>query len=156
MANNYCQWSEYLPLNSKEEANWLKSVLSLDIDDYPETNGLDESQARQKILGEKFGIYLSEDNADYFPSFSQEFNDDDSGVYLYAEEYGNVEAAATIIQTFLNKFRPDDYFKIEWADTCSKPRAGEFGGGAVFVTATKIEWLTTGSWVSKQASSFKK
>jgi hypothetical protein len=155
MANNYCQWSEYFPINSKAESDWLKSVLSVDISRYENADELSKSQLIQKILGEFFGVEISVDDADFFPGFSKEFNDDNSGVYVYAEDFGNIEVAATIFQAFLKKFRPDDYFKIQWANTCSKPRAGEFGGGAVFITASNIVWHSTGSWVSNQISSFK-
>jgi len=151
MANNYTQWSEFFPLNSSEEAAWIKSVLCLNIDNYQTDDSLSESEARQIILKNEFGINISTDDADFFPGFSVEFSDNDSGVYIYAEEFGNVDTAASIFQTFLKKFRPSDYFKIEWADTCSKPRAGEFGGGAVFVTADNVEWTHTGTWISERA-----
>lgn len=156
MANNYSQWSEYFPLNSKEESDWLKSVLRIDISEYTgeEYDNLYEAQIMKKVLSEKFGIEISEDSADCFPNFSEDFYD--SGVCVYAEEYGDIDNAVAIFQTFLKKFRPDDYFKIEWAETCSKPRSGEFGGGAVFVTADNVEWITTGTWVSERAKKFEK
>jgi len=33
---------------------------------------------------------------------------------------------------------------FEWADTCTKPRVGAFGGGAMVVTAVAVEALSTG------------
>src|SRR6266511_2233333 len=35
---------------------------------------------------------------------------------------------------------------MAWADTCSKPRIGEFSGGAAFVTADKIEYIMADEW----------
>lgn len=160
MANLYNQWSEYFRLDSKEEADWLKSVLQLNINDYPEVADLpdddyDDYKATQKILAEKFGINVTLDEAEYFPGFAAKFEDDHSGVYLWSE-YGHLENAANIFQAFLKKFSPDRYFKIEWASTCSKFRPGEFGGGAVFVTADNVEWNSTDSWISECKDKFLK
>jgi hypothetical protein len=158
MANNYTTWSELVTFNSKEESDWLKSVLYLDSKDYPEyhQDHLSESQIISNILADKFGIRLWGDNTEYYPGFSVEFADDSSEVVLYAEDWGNLDSATTIMQAFLNKFQPDGYFKIEWADTCSKARPGEFGGGAVFVTAKEIKWMSTNSWLADQKIQFKK
>ena len=43
-----------------------------------------------------------------------------------------------LVQKFLKRFRPDQWWSLTYAATCSKPRVGEFGGGAVFVTADEI------------------
>ena len=151
MANNYCQWSEYISLNNKEEADWMKDVLHLNASKYetPEDENLDDSEVVQKILSKHFGIELSVDDTECFPGFSHNFHND-QGAHIYAEEFGDIGTAAIILQAFLKKFRPNEYFSVQWADTCSKPRAGEFGGGAVFITANNLEWMHTGDWVSKQ------
>ena len=61
-------------------------------------------------------------------------------LWVYAEESGNPDNVAWLVQKFLKKFRPDQCWSLTYATTCSKPRAGEFGGGAVFVTADAIMW----------------
>jgi hypothetical protein len=38
--------------------------------------------------------------------------------------------------------------------TCSKPRAGEFGGGAVFVTADAICWQNTYDFIGQEQAVF--
>lgn len=158
MANHYTQWSEYISFNNKEEADWLKDVLFLDISKYetPENEDLDNAEIVQEILSSNFGIELRIDDADNFPGFERYISNDRSGVSIYAEEYGDVSVAAIILQAFLKKFRPNDHFSIQWADTCSKPRAGEFGGGAVFITAKKLEWMYTSNWINERITDFEK
>lgn len=158
MANNYCQWSEYISLSSKEESDWLKEVLYFNLNEYddPSLDWLEQGQVKQKVLREKFGIEIAEGDTDYFPGFSKEFESDNSGVLIYSEEYGNVNSAASILVAFLKKFRPNDYLKIEWAEACSRPRTGEFGGGAVLITANTTDWMSTTSWLEEKSRSFKK
>jgi len=59
----------------------------------------------------------------------------DSVAYFTAEESGDVEGTAQIVELFLKKFRKKDHVIFEWAETCSKPRPDQFGGGAAIVTA---------------------
>jgi len=155
MANNYTTWSEYIPFKSKEEASWMKDVLRLNISEYEnlQNEDLDNAEMIQHILS-SFGINIHVDDAEYFPGFETHFSDNDAGVSIYAVECGNVEVAANVLQEFLNKFRPNEYLSIEFANTCSKPRAGEFGGGAVFITANAIKYFHTGSWICEQISNF--
>ena len=56
-------------------------------------------------------------------------------LWVYAEESGSPDNVAWLVQKFLKKFRPDQCWSLTYSTTCSKPRVGEFGGGAVFVTA---------------------
>ncbi len=62
--------------------------------------------------------------------------------------------AAHLVQKFLKQFAPNDSWSLTWATTCSKPRAGEFGGGAVFVTASDIKWNDSYDFVEQQAEAF--
>lgn len=64
-------------------------------------------------------------------------------VVFYAAESGDVEKVANFVRAFLLQFRPLDAVGFEWATWCDKPRPDEFGGGAVLVTATRIEYTGT-------------
>lgn len=79
---------------------------------------------------------------------------DGHSLWLYAEESGNAEHVALFAQEFLTRFRPHEYFTLTWAATCSKPRIGEFSGGAVFVTATEIIWNGVFSWLNERMAEF--
>ena len=39
---------------------------------------------------------------------------------------------------------------MEWAETCSKPRIGEFGGGAFVVSKEGSHYMNTGTWACKK------
>jgi hypothetical protein len=60
-------------------------------------------------------------------------------LWLYADNWGNPENVAHLVQKFLKMFRPDQCWSLTYAATCSKPRVGEFEGGAIFVTADAIQ-----------------
>jgi hypothetical protein len=44
---------------------------------------------------------------------------------------------------------------LTYAITCSKPRVGEFGGGAVFVTGSDIKHFDTWQFANEEAAAFK-
>ena len=74
---------------------------------------------------------------------------------MYADESGNADHVALFMQEYLKRFNPEGAFSITYSATCSKPRLGEFGGGAAFVTAEKIEWIDSHDWVQKMSAKFK-
>ena len=149
MANNYSQWSTELEINSEEEYSWLQEVFSLDpYGMADEDDGLD----RDKVISEtenKLGFSLIYDDFDEpFPHFDSSLSQ--NSLWVYAEEYGNIEILGRIVQSFFRKFRPDGFFSLTWADTCSKMRVDEFGGGAMIVTAEKIEVFTVYDFVREK------
>lgn len=149
MANNYSQWSAELEINSEAEYSWLQEILSLDPYGMADEN---DSLDRDKVISEikqKFDFVLKyQDFDEPFPQFDSELSK--NGLWVYAEEYGNIETLGRIIQAFFRKFRPDGFFDVTWADTCSKMRVDEFGGGAMVVTAEKIEVFTVYDFVHQQ------
>ena len=156
MANNYLQFSECICIEA-DEFEWVEKYLGIlgtfideDLKD-PETH---PDYALYRSVLDTFEI---EPDAE---SFDFEWNIEDRTknsalLYIFSEESGNLENAALFIQQFLRKFRPDGYVSLTWAATCSKMRAGEFGGGAAFITAEKIEFMDSYSWVDKQIAEFK-
>lgn len=149
MANNYSQWSSVLEISSDEEYAWLQEVLNLDpfdaLDKDPNTD-MDRyiAEVRSK-LGFTFNY---EDFELPFPDFSHKLSKNE--LWVYAEEYGNLDNLGRIVQAFLRKFRPNGSFYVTWADSCDKPRIDEFGGGAMFVTAEKIETFTVYDWIAQK------
>ncbi len=83
------------------------------------------------------------ESAGFEYEFSGDDKDEDWGRHLWfrSAEYGNVAQVAHLVQKFLKQFAPSDSWSLTWATTCSKPRAGEFGGAAVFITASDSSWL---------------
>lgn len=63
------------------------------------------------------------------------------GYYIYTEEYGDPDMAAEWIHILMQlNVITETKVLLEWAFTCSKPRPGEFGGGACLITKQKIHW----------------
>jgi len=93
-----------------------------------------------------------DDEADTSGAFEFEFYGDQPGnrcLKLYAMEAGDPDAAARFVQEFLQRFRPQASFGLSWCTSSSKARDGEFGGGAVFVTAARIEAWSSGEWLAE-------
>jgi len=63
------------------------------------------------------------------------------GIWLYAEECGNPDSVAELIQQFFKERCPGRKHAFTWATTCSKMREDEFSGGGVSITADKLTWL---------------
>lgn len=166
MADNYQEFSEVIPKLSKEEAAWLKEQLEIiavfDKEEYtedslPESRSLDEA--------EWIGCRALRDVEDYDScagvdaGFQYEFRDGDDAtlgrhLWIYAQDWGYVDNVAHLVRKFLKQFRPDDCWSLTWASTCSKPRVGEFGGGAVFVTASDIAWDVAHEFVEQRRAAF--
>jgi hypothetical protein len=141
MADNYLQFSERLDLATSKEVDWLRGQL----EEEPETG-------RPQFLLD----YPDPEEADSC-GFEYEFCEDpgDLHLWIYTEESGTVEHVAHLVQKFLKRFQPDQCWSLTYATTCSKPRAGEFGGGAVFVTADAIRWQDAYEFVEQERAAFK-
>ena len=63
---------------------------------------------------------------------------EESSVWVYSEDDGNVEAAVDFTQWFLEYMGIDGAVLITWANTCSKPRLDSFSGGAMLVDKTGV------------------
>jgi len=134
MANNYTIFSEMLVLKNQDERNWVQNVL------FQLQAMFDEEEGEYPEWMEtwkEFG-YLG---------FDTEMQND--GLWIYAEESGNVDLVAEFVRAFLHRFYKDGFWKMTWACTCSKPRLGEFDGGAIFVTADSISWMNSSKWFSQ-------
>ena len=74
--------------------------------------------------------------------------EEEGSIWLYGEEFGDPDAVARIVQQFLFTFRPNHVFTLQWAETCSKMRIGEFSGGAMVVTAKEIFIQPSGQFIA--------
>lgn len=154
MANNYTQFSEMLPFSTKvpveDQKKWAAEVLEAKLEDYwaKYNNDPDPGEKEWFAFLEERGLDMKTNglDADYFeqwPYFGWRIEDDH--IWLYSEEGCELEHVAAFVQAFLKKFDPDSQgFGLQWADWCDKLRAGEFGGGAMWVTAKETRWA--GTW----------
>lgn len=153
MANNYTNFSEMLELENEEQVDWCNRELkgALDREDAPAD--LQSEEWQKWLEGWCKERDIAEQEADYWPGFEWQVergaNGKPTGLWIHDNgEGGNLEMLAAFVQMFLNKFRPKDCWSLTWADFCSKPRIGEFGGGGMFVTAEGVEWMNAYSFVA--------
>jgi hypothetical protein len=140
MANNYVLFSEEITDLTDEEVEWLEQVLvqchssdwQVDYPELAELLGLSEEEAKKLEV--------------YWPDFEFSIDDAFGNKYLtvWSDDNGRVDNVGLLYGAFLRRFRPEDVYWIQWAETCSKPLPGQFGGGAIRVSAEKI--LRWGTW----------
>lgn len=128
MANYYTQFSTMIKDLTDEERKWW-----------------------EKYQEEKAERRESNDD-DYFTTCNVELQND--GAWLYADDSCNIDSTAELIQRFLSENRPDQCHSFEWAETCSKPRLDEFGGGGCFITATEIKFFLPSNDIFKAEQEF--
>lgn len=162
MANNYLQFSEILDQLTDDEHRWLKEQLETVL-----VFG-DQQYTARDLPGD-----LSEDKADWSgPRVLRDFPDEegceadfefafcngpDTGRYLwlFAEEGGDPGQVGHLVQKFLRQFRPDQCWALTYATSCSKPRIGEFSGGAFFVTADSAELIDAHDFIELRRADFR-
>ena len=155
MADNYTEFSEVIPKLNEKEEGWLKDQLEI-VYVFGEKEYTDDTLPKDRSSDDAdwVGCRVFRDVEDYEcdagadAGFQYEFCDSDDEDYgrhlwMYAQDWGYVDNAVQLVQKFLKTFRPDDCWSLAWATTCSKPKLGEFGGGAVFVTAKQVEHQDT-------------
>jgi len=166
MANNYQQFSVSINDLTDEEHAWLDKLLQA-MADAPEIlldsenvgEGGEELIADWKKFTEQLGIELSDivkaiaydDSGDKGYGGQIVLSKERAGsfmtgeqlshyLWLYEEEGCNLESPIELIHQFFKKFRPTDYLILSWAETCSKMRVDEFGGGEVLITGDWVYW----------------
>lgn len=85
--------------------------------------------------------------------FDYTFQKDGRKTILYLEDQAgacNLEHVVSFIQAYLLKFDPKGRVGFEYANTGDRAVPGEYGGGAVVVTATSTKWNSTYEWLQKE------
>jgi hypothetical protein len=148
MADNYQLFSEIIPTLTQEERALAERVLGC-------TQQQDRAGDAAKILKEA-GLNMDAVDLDDWPGFQWSIDSPDSELWLYGEEFGNVSHVAEFVRAFLARFRPADCWQLTWAETCSKPRIGEFGGGGLFVTASRVSYCVPHDWLRRRKKKFER
>jgi len=150
MANNYTRFSEMIDDMTPEEAEWIETVLGIDIDD-----AKDHDQAVANLadlLGHKTEE-LKDVDLDWWPGFewSTTVGEKDS-LWLYCEEDFQEDCLILFIQSFIRKFRPDYVFTLSAACFCDKPRIKEFGGFCLVITKDEALGENTWDWADNKVN----
>jgi len=167
VANNYLQFSEVVPHLTEAEEPWLEEQLQtvcvFGAHEYAEDAvPTDLADAKPDWTGVRF-LRDKKDHDAQWDALGFEFSFGDDAptgwgrhLWLYAEESGEPGNVAHLVQKFLKKFRSGQCWGLTYAATCSKPRVGEFDGGAVFVTAKRIYWQDGCDFIERKRAAFKR
>jgi hypothetical protein len=169
VANYYTQFSEVIPQLTVDEERWLKHQLEIVYvfngreyckREVPEGTNPDDAQF--------IGCRAFRDLEDYDSSvedagFSYQFETDEDRpggwgrhLWICADECGELDWIAHLVQKFLKQFRPNKCWALTYSETCSKPRVGEFGGGAMFITAEDIKWQSAYGFIGTERAGFER
>lgn len=80
--------------------------------------------------------------------------DEHNQLIVYSDAYGDLDQAAQFIWKLLGRFRSDEIVCLDYAETCSKSRIGEFGGGSVVISREGVHWQP--NWVIQKVEEIKK
>ena len=128
MANNYVSFSFQVKCPSEEAANTLEDSLAKAMDSYERERLGDEDR------------WLNLDHAEA----------EGDKVWIAEMEGTDLEFLADVLQDYLRHNDPEGSIGFSWAETCSKLRVDEFGGGAVFITHDNQVWLNSYHWLHIQ------
>lgn len=67
-----------------------------------------------------------------------QFSVKETSCCIYAETNGDVSYTASLLEEYMKHFDLPGVISFEWAQTCSKPRVDEFGGGAAVVMKNTV------------------
>lgn len=82
---------------------------------------------------------------------------EDTRIMFLSEEWADIKETVTLAQKILDELQLNEPFVLEWAETCSELRVGEFGGGAVIVRrGMDPEYMNTHSWVLERLAKLPK
>jgi hypothetical protein len=134
MADYLTRFSFMIPATTEAEREWAAELV-----DAIERNDDDPPPIVKAVFGDDIdGLY-----------FELEMQDD--GLWVHSDDTGSVDQVIALVQYFLSRFRPITAIGFSWAYTCSKPRVDSFGGGAAYVTATRVAHVNTTVWLAAQA-----
>ena len=141
MADNYLRFSAILPALSSKEQSWVRRLLA-------------ESASRKDLA--RAGIDVDAIDPEMWPGFSWEIEQPSGELWLYSQDCCDPQHVGQFVRAFLARFRPRECWGLTWAETCSRPIVGEFGGGGIFVTAREIQTFNVHEWLRQRQKAFLK
>jgi hypothetical protein len=160
VANNYIQFAGEFHIRSLEEHTWFRHALrDVEAEVFDVDGNVVEAKVKALLDAEPWRDAECDD--EYGPDFQFTFDvavpnpaDGFGRLFVYAEECGSAWAAGQLAHAFLKKFRPTEFWSVEWAETCDKMRTDNFGGGAVVATAKEVRISNSTNWVARMARHF--
>jgi len=133
MADYYTQFSSIIPCPSRTVRDQLQYRLN---------NCMDEFGEETPVITHLGPTLPGEER---YPPCGVEIDGDN--IWVYSEDYGNLEAVANIVAAIQKEFEIDEAWAAEYSFSCSKPRLDGFGGGCVVVCKGVQYWLSTSDWM---------
>jgi len=127
MANNYTQFSMGITFEKKAR-KWLEKQLTYKTSE----------EYEQKVW----------DNGENDWNIDHRLDDD--YLYLSSDQAPDLEGLIEFLQEYLQKFDPQGFISVTWADFCSKLRVDEFGGGAAAITAKEVKYCNVYEFVAQE------
>lgn len=170
MADNYSQFSEIFEFKTQEAAELfcalqqICSLLYLDDLSLAELGGADFDELDsewQEYVTLWQGLTLDQQTAllkdfDHGTFDCEPEEKEPTKVWVYADEYGNIDGLARAAQVALQATGDtDSVFTLTWSATCSKPRVGEFGGGWIVINHEGCEFGNAWDAAAKAAKEIK-
>ena len=146
MADYYALLSMRIEVSDEAQLTWLLDAFRA-VDD----NANDEDG--RGALPEEIVAVATEQGADLNWGTGVLVSKGPLSLWIRSDESVQVEALATIIQSYLRRFDIQEGVGFEYAFTCSRPRLDAYGGGACYVTQKGLRWMTTGRWLGEQEES---
>lgn len=149
MTDYYRSFCEGIADITEEQKEWIDHELNVDEStfSYDDDTSPEEIEAIEKAQDEFCDKYAIEDLCNW-PEFNWSY--EGGSMYIFSEEFGNVEQVGLFVSEFLRRFHPDMAFTLQYADTASRSVAEGFGGGAIFVTKDGVEYMDTCDWAQKK------
>jgi hypothetical protein len=72
------------------------------------------------------------------------------GVCFYTDENADPNQVVWLARLFAEVCGMNGVWGFEYSNTCSRPRADAYGGGAVVFTLTTEKWMNTYHWMTKE------
>ena len=153
MADNYLQFS-FSVMCTKKEGEWFKRFWS-ELSDhvYSERRGSALEPPPTPLIKEFISMEPELKDPDNMDCSSLDVSVSQEGLlyflWFHSDEGAGPYFTAQVVRFFLHKCRPgkNDYVGFTWAETCSKMRLDQFGGGACFITKDKVEEFSAWGWL---------
>ncbi len=153
MSNTYLSFDADLALHSIEEKEWFEKTIQrcVDLAEMFE-EGAFEGQGNYSTcpLENYISDVLQGEYLDVNYKFWGDLEEDHFFICFSAEEGGDLEFIALLVQEYLKTFAPDRLFSLNWAVT-----GDGYDGGAFVVSATEQKWVNLYDWVQNTAKEMK-
>lgn len=130
MADYYTQFSVDIPCRTEAERLWLLAHLE------------------------------EADESEDGPICSYEDHTEDSAIWCYAEENGEVNRLSELVALFQETFQIEKPWTLTWANTCSRMRCDSFSGGLLIVHRGAIKTFNLDAladrWATKREARYQK